>query len=85
MGRRRTESQIQLFLIIDQDSFNIFHLKPGLLFSLLSVFCPNCKLIGILFYDYIFFAERALRRLKTWCRATMIEDPVCVGDASRPL
>jgi hypothetical protein len=32
-----TESQLYIVFIIYSDSFNIFHLKPGLLFSLLSV------------------------------------------------
>lgn len=36
--RRKTESQLQLDLIIDHDSLSIFHPKPGLLFSLITVF-----------------------------------------------
>jgi hypothetical protein len=33
---------VQLTLIIDHDSFNIVHLKPGLLFTLLSD-CKCCR------------------------------------------
>ena len=43
----RNQRQLQLVLIIDHDSFNIFHLKPELLFSLLSVFFPNCKRVCV--------------------------------------
>ena len=37
------QAKFQLVLIIAHDSFNICHLKPRLLFSLLSVFFPDCE------------------------------------------